>query len=106
MHANVPLPHLASGWAVLIVAALGLRVHRWPPLDAFLLSQANHVPQDARGTRFFQTMRHSPRLTVAVPAAIGVEELMFNFQLGPVAHAEVMESIRLFGKQVIPYFRT
>ena len=38
-------------------------------------------------------------------AAIGVEELMFNFQLGPVAHAEVMESIRLFGKQVIPYFR-
>jgi alkanesulfonate monooxygenase SsuD/methylene tetrahydromethanopterin reductase-like flavin-dependent oxidoreductase (luciferase family) len=37
-------------------------------------------------------------------AAIGVEELMFNFQLGPVSHAEVMESIRLFGKQVIPYF--
>ena len=37
--------------------------------------------------------------------AIGVEELMFNLQLGPVAHAEVMESIRLFGKQVIPYFR-
>ena len=29
---------------------------------------------------------------------------MFNFQLGPVAHTEVME-IRLFGKQVIPYFR-
>jgi alkanesulfonate monooxygenase SsuD/methylene tetrahydromethanopterin reductase-like flavin-dependent oxidoreductase (luciferase family) len=37
-------------------------------------------------------------------AAIGVEELMFNFQLGPVTHAEVMESIRLFGKQVIPCF--
>jgi hypothetical protein len=37
--------------------------------------------------------------------AIGVEELMFNFQLCPVAHAEVMESIRLFGKQVIPYCR-
>jgi alkanesulfonate monooxygenase SsuD/methylene tetrahydromethanopterin reductase-like flavin-dependent oxidoreductase (luciferase family) len=36
---------------------------------------------------------------------IGVEELMFNFQLGPVAHQEVMESIRLFGKHVIPYFR-
>jgi hypothetical protein len=30
---------------------------------------------------------------------------MFNFQLGPVAHTEVMESIRLFGQQVIPYFR-
>jgi alkanesulfonate monooxygenase SsuD/methylene tetrahydromethanopterin reductase-like flavin-dependent oxidoreductase (luciferase family) len=37
--------------------------------------------------------------------AIGVEELMFNFQLGPVAHAEVMESIRLFGKQVMPFFK-
>src|SRR5258705_266135 len=71
MHAYVPLPHLASGWAVLIVAELGLRVHRWPPLDAFLLSQANHVPKDARGTRFFQTMSHSPRLTVAVPCGVG-----------------------------------
>jgi alkanesulfonate monooxygenase SsuD/methylene tetrahydromethanopterin reductase-like flavin-dependent oxidoreductase (luciferase family) len=39
-------------------------------------------------------------------AAIGVEELMFNFQLGPVAHEEVMESIRLFGKHIIPSFRT
>lgn len=38
-------------------------------------------------------------------AAIGVEELMFNFQLGPVTHQEVMTSIRLFGTQVIPYFR-
>ena len=37
--------------------------------------------------------------------AIGVEELMFNFQLGPVAHEEVMESIRLFGKYVIPAYR-
>jgi hypothetical protein len=37
-------------------------------------------------------------------AAVGVEELMFNFQLGPVTHAEVMQSIRLFGTQVIPYF--
>jgi len=36
-------------------------------------------------------------------AAIGVEELMVDFQLGPVAHAEMMEVIRLFVKQVIPY---
>jgi hypothetical protein len=39
-------------------------------------------------------------------AAIGVEELMFDFQPGPVADAEVIESIRLFGKQMIPHFRT
>jgi alkanesulfonate monooxygenase SsuD/methylene tetrahydromethanopterin reductase-like flavin-dependent oxidoreductase (luciferase family) len=38
-------------------------------------------------------------------AAIGVEELMFNFQLGPVLHQEVMTSIQLFGKHVIPYFQ-
>jgi hypothetical protein len=37
--------------------------------------------------------------------AIGVEELMFNFQLGPVRHDEVMESVRLFGKEVIPFFK-
>jgi len=37
-------------------------------------------------------------------AAIGVEELMFNFQLGPVTHTEVMESIHLFGTHVIPFF--
>jgi alkanesulfonate monooxygenase SsuD/methylene tetrahydromethanopterin reductase-like flavin-dependent oxidoreductase (luciferase family) len=36
--------------------------------------------------------------------AIGVEELMFNFQLGPVTHEEVMESIRLFGEHVIPAY--
>jgi hypothetical protein len=74
MHAHVPLPHLASGWAVLMVAAWGLRVHRWPPLDAFVLSQANHVPKDARGTRFFQTMSHLLRLTVAVPRKLWQDE--------------------------------
>ncbi|MBI3326624.1 MAG: LLM class flavin-dependent oxidoreductase [Nitrospinae bacterium] len=37
--------------------------------------------------------------------AIGVEELMFNFQLGPVSHPEVMHSLRLFGKHVIPAFQ-
>jgi hypothetical protein len=39
-------------------------------------------------------------------AAIGVEEVMFNFQLGPVTHAKVIEPIRLLGKQVIPYCRS
>jgi hypothetical protein len=38
-------------------------------------------------------------------AAIGVEELMVNVQVGPVARAEVMESMRPFGKQVIPSSR-
>jgi len=37
--------------------------------------------------------------------AIGVEELMFNFHLGPVTQPEVLQSIRLFGEHVIPAFR-
>jgi len=36
-------------------------------------------------------------------AALGVEELMFDFHLGLVADAEVMELIRLFVKQLILY---
>jgi hypothetical protein len=38
--------------------------------------------------------------------AIGVEELLSDFQPGPVADPEGIESIRPFGKQVIPHFRT
>jgi hypothetical protein len=38
-------------------------------------------------------------------AAIGVEELMCNFQLVPVVHTEVIGSLRLLGKQRSPYFR-
>jgi alkanesulfonate monooxygenase SsuD/methylene tetrahydromethanopterin reductase-like flavin-dependent oxidoreductase (luciferase family) len=37
--------------------------------------------------------------------AVGVEELMFNFHLGPVTQPEVLQSIRLFGEHVIPAFR-
>jgi hypothetical protein len=32
-------------------------------------------------------------------AAIGFEELMVDFQPGPAADVEVIESVRLFGKQ-------
>jgi hypothetical protein len=39
-----------------IMAALGLRGHRWPPLDAISLSRVNHVWQDARRTRFFPSL--------------------------------------------------
>src|SRR5215218_5270970 len=33
MHPNVPLPYRSSGRTLGVVAALGLRVHRWPPLN-------------------------------------------------------------------------
>ena len=32
----------------------------------------------------------------------GVDEIMPLFQIGPIAHQEVMETLRLFGKYVIP----
>ena len=32
----------------------------------------------------------------------GVDEIMPLFQIGPIAHQEVMETLRLFGKHVIP----
>ena len=32
----------------------------------------------------------------------GVDEIMPLFQIGPMAHQEVMETLRLFGKHVIP----
>jgi hypothetical protein len=36
---------------------------------------------------------------------MGVDEMMPLFQVGPVTHEEVMESLRLFGKYIIPHFR-
>jgi len=37
--------------------------------------------------------------------AIGVDEIMPLFQVGTVTHQEVMNSLRLFGKYVIPHFQ-
>jgi alkanesulfonate monooxygenase SsuD/methylene tetrahydromethanopterin reductase-like flavin-dependent oxidoreductase (luciferase family) len=37
--------------------------------------------------------------------AMGATEIMPIFQAGPATHAEVMNSLRLFGKYVIPHFR-
>ena len=36
--------------------------------------------------------------------ALGVDEMMPLFQVGPVSHEEVMESLRLYGKYIIPHF--
>jgi alkanesulfonate monooxygenase SsuD/methylene tetrahydromethanopterin reductase-like flavin-dependent oxidoreductase (luciferase family) len=37
--------------------------------------------------------------------AMGMDEIMPLFQVGPVSHQEVMETLRLFGKYVMPHFR-
>jgi alkanesulfonate monooxygenase SsuD/methylene tetrahydromethanopterin reductase-like flavin-dependent oxidoreductase (luciferase family) len=37
--------------------------------------------------------------------ALGVDEITPLFQVGPVSHEEVMTSLRLFGKHVIPHFQ-
>ena len=36
--------------------------------------------------------------------AAGVDEVMPLFQIGPITHQEVMNTLRLFGKHVIPHF--
>jgi len=36
--------------------------------------------------------------------AAGVDEIMPLFQVGPITHPEVMTTLRLFGKHVIPHF--
>ena len=35
----------------------------------------------------------------------GVDEMMPLFQVGPITHQEVMETLRLFGRHVIPHFQ-
>jgi alkanesulfonate monooxygenase SsuD/methylene tetrahydromethanopterin reductase-like flavin-dependent oxidoreductase (luciferase family) len=37
--------------------------------------------------------------------AMGVDEIMPLFQIGPVTHQEVMNSLRLVGKYVVPHFK-
>ena len=37
--------------------------------------------------------------------SMGVDEIMPIFQAGHATHEEVMNSIRLFGKYIIPHFR-
>ena len=54
MHPNVPLPPLASGTAVRVVAALGLRVHRWSPLDVSWQSGVITSDRMPEGPAFFQ----------------------------------------------------
>ena len=37
--------------------------------------------------------------------ALGIEEMILLCAVGPAAHDEVLNTLRLFGEQVIPYFR-
>ena len=37
--------------------------------------------------------------------ALGVDEYVLTLQVGSVTHQEVMNSLRLFGKYVIPHFQ-
>jgi hypothetical protein len=37
--------------------------------------------------------------------AIGLDEIMPLFQVGPISHGEVTETLRLFGRYIIPHFQ-
>ena len=43
--------------------------------------------------------------TIEKYEALGIDQLLPIFQAGSIPHEKVMQSIRLFGKHVIPYFR-
>ena len=38
--------------------------------------------------------------------ALGIDQLICIVQVGRVTHDDICESLRLFGKEVIPQFRT
>jgi hypothetical protein len=67
MHADAPLPHASSSWALGVVAAWALRVHWWPPLDTILPSYAITSGRMPEGPAVFQATRHSPRPTGVIP---------------------------------------
>jgi hypothetical protein len=37
--------------------------------------------------------------------AMGLDEIMPLIQVGPISHREVTETLRLFGKYIIPHFQ-
>ena len=37
--------------------------------------------------------------------ALGIEEMIVLCAVGPAAHEEVLNTVRLFGRYVIPHFR-
>ena len=37
--------------------------------------------------------------------AMGIEEVFMLCAVGPARHEEVLHTIRMFGEQIIPYFR-
>ena len=43
--------------------------------------------------------------TIEKYEALGIDQLLPIFQAGSIPHEKVMQSIRLFGKHVIPHFR-
>ena len=54
--------------------------------------EGSRVEVEARG--------HSP-----LYEALGIKEMILLCAVGPAAHAEVLNTLRLFGEQVIPHFR-
>jgi alkanesulfonate monooxygenase SsuD/methylene tetrahydromethanopterin reductase-like flavin-dependent oxidoreductase (luciferase family) len=64
------------------------------------------TPEDVLQTgRFCVGTPDDSIATIERYEAMGATEIMPIFQAGPATHAEVMNSLRLFGTYVIPHFR-
>lgn len=59
----------------------------------------------ARGTSFCVGTPDECICFIELYEALGIEEVFLLCAVGPARHEEVMNTIRLFGEQVIPHFQ-
>ena len=70
---------------------------------------------DPNGANQFKESWESGTLCIGTPERVrnavqkyadaGADQLILMMQVGRIPHAKVMQSIRLFGEEVIPHFR-
>ena len=70
--------------------------------DAFVMQFAYLMAKEPGGDSGSATSTQTSGLA-CLPEA-GVDEVMPLFQVGGILHEEVMDTLRLFGKHVIPHF--
>jgi alkanesulfonate monooxygenase SsuD/methylene tetrahydromethanopterin reductase-like flavin-dependent oxidoreductase (luciferase family) len=104
---NIRLKNYARGWD-------GVDLTSVPQDYKYHVRRAEWDPQMRKGVSPEEVL-NTGRFCVGTPddciatieryEEMGATEIMPIFQAGPATHAEVMNSLRLFGKYVIPHFR-
>jgi alkanesulfonate monooxygenase SsuD/methylene tetrahydromethanopterin reductase-like flavin-dependent oxidoreductase (luciferase family) len=104
---NIRLRNYERGWQGVDLASVPqdykyhVRRFEWDPQ-----MRKGVAPEDVLKTaRFCVGTPDDCIATIERYEAMGANEIMPIFQAGPATNAEVMNSLRLFGKYVIPHFR-